>query len=69
MANAKKCDRCGVLYEIKEIGAGAELARSLAEGFIRGGIAPITNRDLCQNCEKSFKEWWFRRTDNEQRED
>lgn len=68
MSNAKKCDRCGVFYEIKEPNKLQELAQALTFNMSFACIAPTIHRDLCQDCEKSFEDWWFRRVDNEQRE-
>lgn len=66
MAFARKCDRCGKLYELKEIvGIEAALARlSVALGgkynmVITKKIHVVTSElDLCTDCTKSFKQWW-----------
>lgn len=56
MANAKKCERCGRLYEEKELGSLVELAKSLME--FNSKFTPTVRCDLCDECKRSFDEWW-----------
>ena len=63
MANAKKCDRCGVLFEEIEPSPIAELSYSLATATRQkfGGsinTPRIANADLCKDCEQSLNKWW-----------
>ena len=61
MANAKQCDRCGVLYDIK-------YANNVQKGTISGisheeiyiGLRTMYdhNIDLCPKCRSEFKDWW-----------
>ena len=63
MANAKKCDRCGVLFEEIEESPIADLSRSFASAtrqMFGGSINTpiIQGADLCKECEQSLKKWW-----------
>ena len=63
MANAKKCDRCGVLFEERQLSAIEEAVCSIAQAasvFTGDGIKTpcIANADLCADCKKSLKKWW-----------
>lgn len=58
MALARKCDRCGKLYEIYHvIGLPDDLTRV---STIRTGNNNAENmrRDLCPECMKEFIEWY-----------
>lgn len=63
--NAKKCDRCGKFYTIKEPNA-IEAIKALGTSFAELSTPERTNKaisalntaiDLCENCEKEFKKW------------
>lgn len=60
MANAKKCDRCGKLYEESVSTIFGDFAKAATQGALepprlydKYGI-PI---DLCHDCENSLKKW------------
>ena len=62
MAEAKKCDRCGVFYEERQLTAMESLAESLkaicmtqAERKLEMAIG--ISLDLCPCCSKSLKKW------------
>ncbi len=60
MADAKKCDRCGKLYEIREPNAFESLLNSLGFGIPesrRSNLLKIFEDafDLCPACEKNWK--------------
>lgn len=66
MAVARKCDRCGKLYELKTI-CGIEAAlskicaalREMTNEVIADKINVVTAElDLCPECSKSFTQWW-----------
>lgn len=72
MAIARKCDRCGKMYELKTIyGIEAALSRLCAalrerpnEGIAEKINVVTAELDLCPECSKSFKRWW-KETKNE----
>jgi hypothetical protein len=80
MADAKKCDRCGKLYEtkIQNINAIEQITNDAIEAVKKIEIAlsvnsakiilhEITDRfDLCKECKKSFKKW-FRKAEEDGR--
>lgn len=60
MALAKKCDRCGKLYELKDIGA----CESIANGLVLARRYKQNTRtfsykyfDLCPECRISLAHW------------
>lgn len=60
--NAKKCDRCGKFYTVKEPNAIEALGMSFAElstpERTNKAISALnTAIDLCEDCEKEFKKW------------
>ena len=68
MADAKKCDRCGKLYEETE---GNNVFRDVFDDFLDalnsmiGNIVGGSIREklseflfLCPDCRKSFEKWW-----------
>ena len=60
---AKKCDRCRGFYEEIEPNAIEVFGNSLRE-MIQGtnkAPTPRLHNDLCEECEKSFKQWWNRK--------
>ena len=59
MANAKKCDRCGALYEgsnKKDAVTVFNAMRRLCETGC-GGIFSLDQIDLCPACRDSFEKW------------
>ena len=59
MAIARKCDRCGKLYEAYNVGEDDDRMNGIAEANIE-----ITDRymirevfDLCPECKRSFEKW------------
>lgn len=56
--NAKKCDRCGVLYE----GDGGYKKEGDVR-LIRNGYFNDYYIDLCPTCNRSLLEWFKRRND------
>ena len=55
MANAKKCDRCGRLYDEPKPHPLAQI------DFIFDYIErhkPLVWNDLCEECTKSLRKWW-----------
>ena len=56
--NAKKCDRCGVLYE----GDGGYKKEGDVR-LIRNGYFNDDYIDLCPTCNRSLLEWFKRRND------
>ena len=67
--NAKKCDRCGAYYELKEAGlhdpiaeAMRRITSNLSCGPAAGALELLTEKvDLCPSCEKSLRAWWRRK--------
>lgn len=57
MANAKKCDRCGRLFEGSCIFPELEYNDRLREVCI-SEIGRLYNLDLCKECIDSFEEWF-----------
>lgn len=63
MAEAKKCDRCGRLYEIRENNIVLDVAKSIERlcvfDPIRDNCEKFDSRfDVCNECLHSFKTWW-----------
>ena len=69
MAIAKKCDRCGVLYEISQPNALSEALKNMCDA-IHKIITPGVNEkfqdwknekfDFCPECSHSLKTWFFK---------
>ena len=60
MANAKKCDRCGALYETPKTNFIEVKGRSFIMSEIKEdpNLNGYTNNiDLCQKCKESFVHW------------
>ena len=59
MANAKKCDRCGIFYNNSEIAEDIEI-RTIDTGVRWVNIKSDThgNLDLCPKCRDTFVSWW-----------
>lgn len=60
MADAKKCDRCGVLFEPYEVKTlQHRYARITSETIcVKGNVREnIENFDLCSECARSFNNW------------
>ena len=61
MANAKKCDRCGKLFE-SSLHGGTEVDLTISNGsertvtFCCGSM--FSDLDLCSDCVELFKHWW-----------
>lgn len=57
MALAKKCDRCGEIYD--PYGSNSEFNAIIPAYIDTSGFAVKKFRviDLCPKCRKSFKEW------------
>ena len=62
MAQAKKCDRCGALYEKEFIDIPPDINSVCAIGFVRENSHSdkiiVAYRDLCPVCLLSFKSWF-----------
>lgn len=63
MADAKKCDRCGSLYEIKETNFIEDMAESAKRLMIYDSFRDVCDKfesdfDVCPKCMQSFKTWW-----------
>lgn len=60
MADAKKCDRCGKLFEVEKSYNGVPVFTKLVffyESVISSSTYDKTKIDLCPDCEKSFDDW------------
>lgn len=61
MANAKKCDRCGKLYEYNktypfpQIKVVDEFSANNQRAFME-----LNDLDLCYECESSFFDWLYK---------
>lgn len=51
MANAKKCDKCGKLYELPEKKVGL----NIFENYEADGKVLTRSIDLCEECEEAIK--------------
>lgn len=74
MAEAKKCDRCGALYEEVPMGEMQSVVHSFARILFPDELfSQLTHInsavDLCGECEDSFKEWWKAGKQNANKED
>ena len=63
MADAKKCDRCGGLYEKKEASGIAAAFVDMAKEFDCRKSTDLIKHleekiDLCPKCKNSFKKWF-----------
>ncbi len=63
MSVAKKCDRCGELYEVYNSGYNSDKKNwnGVAEICVskQGGNYIVSDiHDLCGNCLRSYKRWW-----------
>lgn len=58
MSNAKKCDRCGKLYEERRIYPRPQIKiiDEYSETCQRAYM-DLQDLDLCQNCKNSFFKW------------
>lgn len=67
---AKKCDRCGKLYEsaTKDID-GEEIEGIKTIGKVKYGFSSEKNYDLCEDCLSSFKSWIRINLNNEEEKD
>ena len=71
MANAKKCDRCGILYEIKydenrpSYNGQKVHMFSLITTNPKGLISGEYNYDLCPDCACALMSWFYFRQDDE----
>ena len=65
MSSAKKCDRCGKLYESSLHGA-TEVDLAISDGSTRNVVfccgSYYSDLDLCPDCVESFKHWWSNET-------
>lgn len=52
MSDAKKCDRCGRVYEM------SNKARIIFEYFPRGVGKTKNSGDICPECAAKFNKWW-----------
>ena len=61
MAAAKKCDRCGKLYELYNIKNDSKNINGIMTVNIDhyGEYYDHKPKDLCPECKDSFDEWWF----------
>lgn len=70
MSNAKKCDRCGVLYEIKfdedrPSYNGQKIRRfALISTSLNGDVTGEYDYDLCPNCACALMSWFSSGEDN-----
>lgn len=69
MAEAKKCDRCGRLYEIKESNVFLDLAENVTRLLVYDSVRDAcdkfdSNFDVCDECFHSFKTWWKEEKNN-----
>lgn len=67
MADAKKCDRCGKLFEPYLVQSGFIDPRKFTElSVMEMDMDKVVNEreyfDLCDECHESFKNWLFKRT-------
>lgn len=63
MANAKKCDRCGALYEIREINTLEWLKNYMRRRYNAKTYDEIVELlddifDLCPDCSASLLKWF-----------
>ena len=63
MANAKKCDRCGTLYEEREANTFNYIAQHMAriynaKTYDREVALLEETFDLCPDCSKSLLRWF-----------
>lgn len=60
MADAKKCDRCGALYEHKKIYPFPQI-KIIDEFSAKNQRAylELQDLDLCVQCKESFFKWYF----------
>ena len=65
MADVKRCDRCGKIYELREPNALEIFTAEFAEFLVLKNV--LLDRamkglslsvDLCTNCEADFTKWW-----------
>ena len=60
--DAKKCDRCGKLYESYSVSIRFDMgdnSQYRVNGFMTGANGYMNNfKDLCPECMKSFTEWF-----------
>lgn len=65
MSSAKKCDRCGKLFECFVHG-GTEVDLTMSSGSERTVTlccgSMWSDLDLCSDCVESFKHWWANET-------
>lgn len=52
MSDAKKCDRCGAVYE------PSSKARVVYEFFPKGISTTKNGGDMCPECAEKFDRWW-----------
>ena len=58
MADAKKCDRCGVFYEYYPIKVGEDFnGVTTTHTHKDRNRYSVDHLDLCQNCSTSLKKW------------
>ena len=63
MADAKKCDRCGKLFESYNIDAGYKVPNRYMNILLKdvslekGTYKELGDYDLCKECNESFLEW------------
>ena len=65
MSKAKKCDRCGKLYECSSCDGGTEATLAISNGGTRNVIfycSSYSDLDLCSDCLDSFIHWWNNET-------
>lgn len=68
MANAKKCDRCGKIYEERRTNVFEELVDSVCDLFQtekqKTARLMTCMVDLCPSCTKELMAWFMEGTDN-----
>lgn len=58
MAKAKKCDRCGKLYEVYTVNGLPDDLRKISTITTGNDNADNISRDLCPECMKEFIDWY-----------
>jgi len=57
MSNAKKCDRCGELFQARQRFRRYEVREDVLKNSTTPSIRH-KRRDLCKDCYKGLKEWY-----------